>query len=109
MSTDNVFNFTTENFQAKVLEANRPVLVFFWAIWCSPARAMQLDVEKLADKYVDKLKVGKVDVEQNEPIASTYSATSVPTCLLFKGGVVVTRAIGATSFEKLENLVKPHL
>jgi len=109
MSTARIFDFTTDNFQTKVLEANRPVLVFFWAVWNSPSRGMQSDVEKLADKYVDNLKVGKVDVEQNEPIASTYNATSVPTCLLFKGGVVVAKASGDMSYSQLENLVKPHL
>jgi thioredoxin 1 len=109
MSSVNVFDFTTDNFQAKVLEANRPVLVFAWATWNPACRAMQDDVEKLADKYVDKLKVGRLDIERNEPIARTYGVQSLPHFLLFKGGVAVTQSVGAMTYSALENLVKPYI
>ena len=109
MSSDNVFNFTTENFQAKVLEANRPVLVFFWATWNSSCRDLQPHVEKLANNYTDKLKVGRVDVDSNQQISITYGVQSVPMCLLFKGGVVVAKLVGYAIYERLEIMVKPYI
>ncbi len=109
MISANVFNFTTENFQTKVLEANRPVLVFFWAVWCSPACQMQPFIDQLADNYVDKLKVGRLDVDGNRSTGITHDVMSIPTCLLFKGGVVVAKLVSYTPYERLEMMVKPYI
>lgn len=89
-------NFTDQNFKAEVLEAKLPVLVDFWAEWCAPCRIVGPIVEELAVEYAGKLKVGKLNVDQNQ-IASQYGIMSIPSLLIFKNGQVVKTMIGAQS------------
>lgn len=88
--------FTDQNFQAEVLESKLPVLVDFWAEWCAPCRIVSPIVEELATEYGDKLKVGKLNVDQNQ-ISSKYGIMSIPSLLIFKDGQVVKTMIGAQS------------
>lgn len=87
---------TDQNFQTEVLESKTPVLVDFWAAWCMPCRIVSPIVEELATEYGEKLKVGKLNVDQNQ-VASKYGIMSIPSLLIFKNGQVVKTMIGAQS------------
>jgi thioredoxin 1 len=87
---------TDQNFEAEVLKSDIPVLVDFWAQWCHPCKIVGPIVEELAKEYAGKLKVGKVDVDQNQ-VAGNYAVMSIPSLLIFKNGQVVKTMVGAQS------------
>jgi len=83
-----------ENFSKEVLESELPVLVDFWAPWCGPCRMMSSIVEELADDYSGRVKVGKVNTEENANISAEYGISSIPTFIIFKNGKPVDQIIG---------------
>ncbi len=87
--------FTTSNFQEMVLDSDKPVLVDFWAEWCGPCRMIGPLVEEIAKEYEGKAVVGKLNVDENGDIAMTYGVRNIPTLLIFKGGQVVDKIVGA--------------
>ncbi len=87
--------FTTSNFQETVLSSNQPVLVDFWAEWCGPCRMIGPVVEELSHEYEGKAVIGKVNVDENPDIAMNYGVRNIPTLLIFKGGEVVDKIVGA--------------
>jgi len=95
MASDKVLTLTDENFEAEVLNSGVPVLVDFWAVWCGPCRAITPIVEELADQYDGRVKIGKVNVDENRQTAMTYKISSIPTLLVFKDGKVVQQIVGA--------------
>ena len=94
MAADLAINNTAE-FQEKVLGSDLPVLVDFWAPWCGPCRAIAPAVEELATEYAGKAKVFKIDVDQVGEVAQNYGVMSIPALLVFKGGKVVDKQVGA--------------
>ena len=108
MASEHVHEFTDGNFDAEVLKSDKPTLVDFWATWCAPCRAIAPVVESLAAQYNGQVKVGKVDVDHNQKVASTYGVRSIPTLLLFKSGKVVEQFVGAgpNTKAKLEEAFK---
>ena len=94
MAAKDVAEFTDQNFEAEVLKNSEPVLVDFWAEWCPPCRLMNPEIEKIADGYVGKVKVGKLDTEINREVAMQYSISALPTVLIFKDGQVVQKLVG---------------
>jgi thioredoxin 1 len=107
MSTE--LTLTAENFQAEVLQSSQPVLVDFWAEWCMPCRMIAPAVAQLAESYKGKLKVGKVNVDDEGDIASQYGIISIPTLMVFKDGNVVKQKVGALPKHEIENLVKEYI
>ena len=93
------------NFEELVLQADKPVLVDFWAEWCGPCRMVGPIVNELADDYAGRLIVGKVDVDSNAGIASQFGIRNIPTILFFKGGVVVDKHVGAAPKTTLSSKV----
>jgi thioredoxin 1 len=93
-NSKNVVEFTDSNFEAEVLQSDQPVLVDFWAEWCMPCRMLAPTIEKIADSYAGKVKVGKVDTDANREIALKYQISAIPTVILFKGGQVAQKFVG---------------
>lgn len=100
---------TDDNFKNEVLDSQQPVLVDFWAVWCGPCKQIAPIVDEIANEYVGKLKVAKVDVDNNPMSGQTYGVRSIPTLLLFKNGQVVETLIGSMPKPKLLERIKPHL
>ena len=100
---------TDGNFEQEVLKADIPVLVDFWAEWCGPCRMIAPAVDELAGEYAGKIKVGKVNVDNNQQTAATYGIRSIPTLLLFKDGEVVNQMVGVQPKEKIAEAIKKAL
>ena len=94
--------FTDQNFQDEVIKSNTPTLVDFWAPWCAPCRIVSPIIEELAKEYEGKLKVGKVNVDENPNSASQFGIMSIPSILIFKNGQPVKTMIGAQSKENVK-------
>ena len=98
--------FTTENFTTEVLNADKPVLVDFYADWCGPCRMMSPIVEQLAVDMEGKAIIGKLNIDDNEEIAMKYGVMNIPTLILFKHGAEVNRIVGAQNREVLERMLQ---
>ena len=96
---------TTQNFEEEVLKSEKPVLVDFWAIWCGPCKMIAPIIEEVAEEYSNKIKVGKINVDEEMELAIKYGITSIPTLLLFKGGEVVKKTLGYMSKEEVEKFI----
>jgi len=105
MSSDKVAAFSDANFDREVLQSDIPVLVDFWATWCAPCKAIAPLVDAVADEYVGKIKVGKVNVDENPATPGKFGVRGIPTIILFKGGVVVDQVVGAVPKSQLEALI----
>ena len=85
---------TKDNFEEEVLRSDKPVLVDFWATWCGPCRMLAPTIEKIAEEQEGKIKVGKIDVDEEPELAAKYGISSIPTLMVFKSGVVVKASVG---------------
>lgn len=106
MSSANVKIATDQNFVQEVLGNGKPVLVDFWATWCAPCRAIAPVIDALADSYVGKIDVYKMDVDSNPETPAKFGIRGIPTIILFKGGRAFDQVVGAVPREQLENLIK---
>ena len=100
---------TKDNFEAEVLKSDLPIIVDFWATWCGPCKVMGPILSRFAEENDGKIKVGKVDVDQNNELASQYGIMSIPTIKIFKAGKIVGELVGATPFENLSKIVSNSL
>ena len=96
---------TNKNFEAEVLKSEIPVLVDFFATWCGPCKMLAPVIEELAEKYEGKVKIRKVNVEEENELAMKYEVLSIPTLVLFKGGRVANTKIGLCSKSEIESMI----
>ena len=97
MASSNVLELNSNNWKQEVLESPTPVLVDFWAVWCGPCRMIAPFIDQLADEYAGKIKVGKVNVDDNQDLASQYGIHSIPQVFIFKNGEIQEKIPGAQS------------
>lgn len=105
MASPNVLNITDAEFKSQVLDSDVPVLLDFTAVWCGPCRTIAPLLDQLADLHKGKLKVCKIDIDQNTETPNQFSVQSIPTLILFKGGKVFERRVGAMSKTALDGFV----
>ena len=103
------FAASEADFQSKVINAERPVLVDFWAEWCGPCRAIAPMLEEIASELDGKLDIAKINVDENNDLAAQYGIRSIPTLMLFKNGEHVDTVIGLASKTQLMQFLEPHL
>ena len=106
---ESLVQITDANFEQEVLKSDKPVLVDFWAPWCGPCRAVGPVVEDLAEAYKGRVKVGKINIDDNPKTATKYGVMSIPTLILFNKGDVMDKLIGLSPKERLEGLIKKAL
>lgn len=109
MAGANTLTFKDSTFDQDVLNADTPVLVDFWAEWCGPCRVMAPTVDAVAEEYSGKVKVGKLNVDDNGATAMRYNIRGIPTLLLFKGGKVVEQRVGAIGRAEVHKMLNGHL
>ena len=104
-----VHQVSDKDFSAEVLQADLPVLVDFWATWCGPCRSIGPMVEELAKQFSGRIKVAKLNVDENPGIPSQYGVRGIPTLILFKGGKILDQIVGAVPKARLVALVEKAL
>jgi thioredoxin 1 len=105
----NVLEITDDNFQSTVLDSAEPVLVDFWAPWCGPCKMIAPAIEELANDYQGKVRVGKLNTDDNPKVASSLGVSAIPTVMLFKGGNVVERLVGMQPKTRMSSAIDSHL
>jgi thioredoxin 1 len=103
----NIVEITDSNFEDEVLKSDRPVLLDFWAVWCAPCRTIAPVVDEIADTYGSRIKVGKVNVDDQSKTPNEYGIRSIPTLMIFKDGKVAEQIIGANPAE-VKRMVEKH-
>ena len=101
----NVITVTSENFESEVLNSEKPVLVDFWASWCGPCRMLSPIVDEIAEE-VQTIKIGKVNVDEQQDLVGKFGVMSIPTLILFKNGQPVNKSVGAKSKAALLDFIK---
>lgn len=105
MSSQHIVHATDASFEADVLQADLPVLVDFWAAWCGPCKMIAPVLDEIADEYAGKLKVVKVDVDENRDAPAKYGVRGIPTLLAFKGGQLEATKVGALTKNQLVDFI----
>ncbi len=109
MAGQNTVTFTDANFDTEVLSSEVPVLVDFWAEWCGPCRMMSPTVDAIATDYNGRLKVGKLNVDENNQTAMRFQVRGIPMLLLFKDGKVVDQRVGAMGKSEVQKMIDAHV
>jgi thioredoxin 1 len=109
MAGMNTLTFTDQNFEEEVLKSEKPVVVDFWAGWCAPCRMVAPAVDAIADEYLGRAKVGKLNVDEHQMVTSRYNIRGIPTLLLFKNGQVQEQIVGATTKDNIAKLLEKHV
>lgn len=99
-----VIEITNQNFEKEVIQSDKPVLVDFWAVWCPPCKKLSPVVDKIAEEN-SQIKVGKVNVDEQEELKERFSIMSIPTLIFFKNGEIVSTSLGAISKGEIEQII----
>ena len=102
MAASNILNLTQENFAAEVLKSTTPVLVDFWAEWCGPCKMIAPVLDELATEYEGRVRIGKVNIDEQQQLAAEYGVRAIPTLLLFHKGQVADQMVGLRSKRDLK-------
>ncbi len=102
---EGVLNITTSSWDKEVLESDSLVMVDFWAVWCGPCRIIAPAIEELAKDYAGKVKVVKLNTDENPEIASKYKIMGIPTVMFFRGGEKVDQVVGAVPKSQLQSMI----
>ena len=97
---------TSENFEQEVINSELPVLVDFWAVWCGPCQALAPTLKEIAEEYDGKVKVGKVNVDEQQELARQFGIMSIPTMIYFKDGKAEEQIVGLQTKEAIESILK---
>lgn len=109
MASEKIIVLTKANFEQEVLKSDKPILVDFWAQWCGPCRAVGPVMDELADEYNGRVKISKVNVDEEGELAAKYRIMSIPTVMLFKNGEVVEKIIGAKSKNEFASILEKNI
>lgn len=101
-----VIKITNKNFEEEVSKSNVPVLLDFWASWCGPCKMLSPIVDAIAEEVEDKVKVGKINVDEEQELASAFSIMSIPTLVVINNGKLVNQAVGVRSKEEILEMIK---
>ena len=103
---EHVIEFTDKNFETEVLQADKPVVIDFWAEWCGPCKAIAPTIDELSEEYLGKVKFGKVNVDFNQQTAMKYGIRSIPSLLFFNNGSVVNQIIGSVPKDNIVRILE---
>ena len=106
MGKENLLHFSDVKFDEEVLKSDLPVLVDFWASWCQPCLSIAPAVEELAEEYSGRVKVGKMNVDENPQTPSIFGIRGIPTLILFKGGKAINQIVGTVAKTKLKSMIE---
>lgn len=109
MASDKIITLTKDNFEQEVVNSDKPVIIDFWAEWCGPCRAVAPIMDELANEYEGKIKIGKVNVDNEGELAMKYRIMSIPTVMVYKDGQMVEKIIGARPKEEFAKFIDKNL
>jgi thioredoxin 1 len=109
MASEKILTVSDDNFESEVLKSDTPVLVDFWAEWCGPCRMVAPVLDQIADEMDGKVRIAKLNVDENQQIAYKFQVSSIPTFILFKGGQMADRTMGAMPKSAFESFINRNL